>query len=253
MLKKLLAGIGIGAASVNLEIPQPRVPIGGTVSGTVKVRGGSVDQKIEQIYITLVLDSSYKHDDETRHLRQEIGTVKVSDGMLVKANSPEVSIPVQLRLPYSIPISKGRSKYYFITGLDIKSAVDPKDQDEIVVLPNTYMQMFFDAVRLLGFREKPFSGDYNGRFQAFEYRPTSFMAGKLDEIEVYLNATEFALNVVMQIDKKVRGFWGKIADDLDLDERHVGFAFNYREMQNPNKVAARIKEIIEDEYRKISF
>jgi len=251
LFKKLLAGIGIGAASIDFEISQPSVQIGGTVSGMVKITGGAVDQKIEQVYITLVLDYHYTHDGQVKSLRREIGTVKVSDGMLVKANSPEINIPVELHLPYNIPVSKGRNKYYFVTGLDIKNAVDPKDYDEIIVLPNTYMQMFFDALRMLGFREKPSSGDYNGRFQLFEYKPTGFMSRKLDEIEVYLNATENLLNVVMQIDKKTKGFWGMIADELDLDERHLGFSLNYTEMENSDKVASILREIIENEYRKI--
>jgi len=253
LFKKLLAGIGIGAAKVNLEIARRQVSLGESIEGVVKISGGSVDQQVEQINITLVLNSQYKHDDEFRNVRQEIGTVKVAEGMLIKADSPEVVIPVRLQLPYDIPISRGRTRYHFVTNLDIKNAVDPKDVDDIIILPNSYMQMVFDALSMLGFRDKPSSGDYNGRFQQFEYKPTRFMARELDELEMYLTASESELYIVMEIDKKTRGFLGKIADELDLDERHVSFTLPYSSMKSAEQVAATLKEIIENEYRKINF
>lgn len=252
MFKNLLAGLGIGAAKVNLEITHPQVALGEVIEGGVRISGGNVDQQVEQINITLVLESIYKHDDKYVNIRHEIGTLKVADSMLIKAGSPETVIPVRLQLPYDIPVSWGRTRYYFLTNLDIKNAVDPKDIDEVLVLPNTYMQRVFDALSMLGFRDKPSSGDYNGRFQQFEYKPTGFMARELDELELYFVAGERELCIVMEIDKKTRGFFGMIADELDLDERRVSYTIPYSDMQSVEQVAAIIKEIIEGEYRKIN-
>ncbi|OPX88290.1 MAG: Sporulation-control protein spo0M [Pelotomaculum sp. PtaB.Bin104] len=253
MFKNLLAGVGIGAARVDLEIQKRRIALGETIEGVVKIKGGNVDQQVDQINITLELASQYKHDHELRSVRQKIGTIKVSDGMLIKAGSPVLTIPVRLQLPYNIPVSMGRTRYYFVTNLDVKNAFDPKDIDEITVIPNAYMQMLFDAIKSLGFRDKPSSGDYNGRLQQFEYKPTRFMSKELDEIELYFRTSENDINIVIEIDKKSRGLLGKIADDLDLDERHVSFTLPYRSMQDAEQVAAKLKEIIESEYRKISF
>lgn len=252
-MKKFLVGMGIGSARVDFEIPQPRVELGGTLSGTVKIYGGSVDQQIEEVSITLVVTSQFVHGEQVRGLREEIGTIKVADRMLVRANSPEITLPVNFKLPYNIPISRGRTKYHFETSLEIKNAVDPKDVDAVIVLPNAYMQMVFEALYSLGFRDKPTSGDYNGRFQQFEYKPTRFMARQLDELEVCMEDYEDRLNIYMEIDKKTGGFLGKLADDLDLDERHVGFSFLYRDMGNAEQVALTLKEIIEREYSKIAY
>lgn len=253
LLKNLLAGIGIGAAKVNLEINNSRVALGETIDGVVKISSGSIDQKVEQININLELASEYKHDDKLRSVRQKIGTIKVSDGMLIKSNSPEIVIPVRLQLPYNIPISRGRTRYYFVTNLDIKNAIDPKDVDEITIIPNYYLQMLFDAINLLGLRDKPSSGDYNGRLQQFEYKPTTFMYRELDEIELYFRTSKDDITIFMEIDKKTRGLLGKIIDDLDLDERHVSFTFPYSAMQGAEQVAIKLKEIIESEYRKINI
>ncbi|WP_242653731.1 sporulation protein [Thermincola potens] len=250
MLKKLLASVGIGSAKVDLEIPNPQVELGGILEGVVKIKGGSVEQEIEKIYINLVLNSKYGSGDETKPVSRTVGTVKVTD-KLTLAPGQEKTIPVNFEIPLDIPISKGRTRYYLKTGLDIEQALDPTDLDDIKILPNKYMKMLFDAVSALGFREKHNSGDYNGRYQEFEYRPTSFMARELDEIELYPTAGEQELNVVIQIDKRNRGLFGSLLDDLDLDERYVRIRIPYSQMNDVTQVANFLRETIESEYRKI--
>jgi len=163
----------------------------------------------------------------------------------------EENFPVSFKIPVDMPISKGRTNYYLQTGLDIQSAIDPTDRDAITVVPNKYLKMFFEAVQNLGFREQHRTGDFNGRYQEFEYKPTSFMSRELDEIEVYPRATGNELVIAMQIDKKNKGLFGGLLDDLDLDERYVHFTIPYSQMQDTAQVAGMVKGIIEREYRKI--
>lgn len=253
MFKKILAGLGIDGAKVDFVIPQNQVELGGVIDGKVCVRGGAVDQEIEEITIALVVTSRYKHGDEARNIKQEIGSAKVANRMPVKANSPEVVIPVRFKLPYNIPFSTNTTKYHFETGLDIKNAVDATDIDEIIIRPHYPVQCILSALTGLGFRSKPHTGDYNGRFQQFEYTPTKFMKGKLDEIEMYLETSEDRVHIMLQIDKKTRGLFAKLADDLDLDERHVSFTLPYSQITSPEQVGTTLKDIIEREYNKIDW
>lgn len=250
MFKKLMASIGIGSAKVNLEVVNPRVELGGTIEGVVHIKGGSLEQEVEKIYINLVLASVHGSGDETKHINRTISTVTVADKMILQPEQ-EASIPVQFRIPLDMPISRGRTQYYLLTGLDIEQAIDPKDNDPITVLPNSYMKMLFDAIAVLGFQEKPRSGDYNGRYQEFEYRPTTFMARELDEIELYPTVKESELSVAMQIDKRNRGILGSFMENLDMDERYVHFRMLYSQMTNSSQVAEILRETIEREYRKI--
>lgn len=253
MFKKILAGLGIDAAKVNLEIDKNRVELGGDIRGELFICGGAVEQQVEEISIALVLTSQYKHEDQVRQVRKEIGNVKVADRMQIEANAPEIRMPVHFKLPYNIPITAGSTQYHLQTSLDIKNAIDPKDIDEIKVLPNEPLQRVFDALKLLGFRAKSRSGDFNGRFQQFEYIPTGFMKGKLDELEICMEAQENKVNIMMQVDKKSRGIFGKLIDDLDLDERHVIFSLSYSQMNSADQVASTLKDIIEEQYNNICF
>lgn len=45
MFKRMLASAGIGAAKVDLMLHQDFVNAGDTISGTVRIQGGRVDQR----------------------------------------------------------------------------------------------------------------------------------------------------------------------------------------------------------------
>lgn len=253
MINRILAGLGVGGARVNLVLDQPRVELGGTLTGTIKISSGSVDQHIEQIYINLLLRSAYITEDGEHCLEHTVGTLRAAEGLTVRAGAPEISLPVELQLPFNIPISYGKTAYYLQTGLDIKRAVDPKDLDPVTILPHPPLRLVLEALHHLGMWDKPASGSFNGRYQLFEYRPTTFLAGQLDELEVYITSAPDRLHMVMQIDKKIRGAFSKLVDDMDLDERHVGFTLFNRDLQSVPQVAEMLRDIIESEYRKIPF
>lgn len=251
MLKKFLAGLGIDGAKVNFEMDNDVVELGGVVSGKVYVSGGAVDQVITEITIALEVSSRYKAGDEIRQVHQEIASGIIASQLMVKANSPEISIPLQFKLPYNIPISTPYTKYQFRTNLDIPNALDAKDIDEITIRPNHYVQCLLDAIGLLGFRSKAESGSFNGKFQQFEYVPTKFLKGKLDELEVYFEVQEDRINIMLQIDKKVKGFFASTIDDLDLDERHVIFCLSKDQLGSREQTSEILAKIIQQEYEKI--
>ena len=251
MFKKIMASIGIGSASVDLEVGRPQVELGGVLEGVVKIKAGNVEQEVDKIYINLVLTSAYGSGDDTKHIKTKIASLKAADKLLLKPGQQE-SIPVSIKIPTNLPVSKGRTRYHLQTGLDIEQALDPTDRDDIKILPNKYLKMLFDAVDSLGFREKHRSGDYNGRYQEFEYKPTSLFARELDEIEIYPSVGEHELMVSIQIDKKNRGLLGGFLDDLDLDESYVKLSLPYSQMTGAAQVADLLRETIQKEYRKLS-
>ncbi|MBC2725428.1 sporulation protein [Desulfosporosinus sp.] len=251
MLKKFLAGLGIDGAKVNFVIDNEVVELGGVVSGNVYVSGGGVDQVIEEITIALEVSSRYKAGDHIRHVNQEIASGVIAKQLAVKANSPEFKIPIRFELPYNIPISTNNTKYQFRTNLDIPNAVDAKDIDTITIKPNQLVQCLLDAIGILGFRSKADSGSFNGKFQQFEFVPTRFLKGKLDELEVYFEAHEDRINVMLQIDKKVRGLFASAMDDLDLDERHVNFSLLKNQLVSREQTSEILASIIQQEYDKI--
>lgn len=251
MLKKILAGLGINGAKVNFEINHGVVELGGIVQGNIYVSGGETDQVISEILISLEVSSRFKAGEQTRHVHQEIAGGIVARQLMLKAHSPVMTIPVEFELPYNIPISTPSTKYQFKTNLDLPNAVDAKDIDEITIRPNRYVQCLLDALEILGLRSKAGSGAFNGRHQQFEYVPTKFLRGKLDELEVCFEVQADRVNIMLQIDKKIRGLFAGIMDDMDLDERYVSFVLPNGQLVSPEQTAETLARIIQQEYEKI--
>jgi sporulation-control protein len=211
-----------------------------------------IDQRVENVYVRLVLTSSFKKGDHMQNVTREFASASVVEGFEAKAGSRMQSIPVRFTIPEAIPVSANPTRYYLVTGLDIASAVDPKDTDSIEILPGTRQAVVMQAIeKQLGFRRQPRTGEYNGRFQEFEYRPGNFMLGKLDELEVVYQVERDGVRLFMQIDKKARGLFGMIAEEWDLDERHVSLFVPNAQIVTPAVTAEYIADFIEREYRRI--
>ena len=252
MFRKILASIGIGAARIDLALPKARFAAGEVLNGQLRIEGGMIDQKVDKVYLRLLLTSSFKKGDHMQSVTREFASASIAEGFEVKSGSGVQSFPVRFMIPEAIPVSAYATKYYLVTGLDIASAVDPKDTDGIEVLPGQRQAVVMLAIeKQLGFRRKPRTGEYNGRFQEFEYRPGSFMLGKLDELEVVYQVERDGIRLFMQIDKRARGLFGMIAEEWDLDERHVSLFVPNAQITTQVAVAEFIAEFIDREYRRI--
>jgi sporulation-control protein len=252
MFRKVLSSIGIGSAHVNLVLSKAKYAAGETIIGELIVAGGMLDQKVNEVYIKLLLTSRFRRDDRIQQVTKEFDHETVTAGFDAAAGNERQPIPVKYTLPENIPVSTSSTKYYLITGLDVSLAIDPKDSDQIEVLPGRRQAIVMQAIeKELGFRRKQHTGEFNGRVQEFEYYPTSFMRGSLDELEVVYLPQQEGVRLYLQIDKKSRGLIGMLASNWDLDERHVSVLIPNEQITTPGEVASRLKSIIESEYRKI--
>lgn len=227
---KMFASIGIGAAKVDTKLTTDTFKAGETVEGIVEIIGGNVEQKIDEIYLT-VFSTYIKEDDDQKYTKQaEIMKVKINEPFTISARETKV-IPFHFTLPYDTPVTIGASRVWIHTGLDIKGAIDPQDKDYIEVHPNTLMEKVLTSLHQLGFKlrqveneEAPLRLRKRLPFlQEFEFYPTSGkFNGKLDELEVvFLPINENELELLMEIDRKARGLTGLFAEAFDLDETLV--------------------------------
>ena len=252
LFRKVLTGIGIGSARVDLVLAKSKFAAGERITGELQIKGGILDQKVDQVYLKLVLTSSFRKDKQVQQVTREFDHETIAAGFEIAAGGQLQPLPVSYILPEDIPVSTFSTKYYLVTGLDVAMAVDPKDNDLIEVLPGRRQAIVMQAIeKELGFRRKQRTGEYNGRVQEFEYYPTSFMRGKLDELEVVYLPQRDGVSLYLQIDKKARGLIGLLASDWDLDERHVSVLIPNGQITAPAEVASRLADLLEREYRKI--
>lgn len=218
-MKKVLASIGIGNASVDTVLPSETVRPGETVDAQVHITGGDAEQEVGAIRFEL----------ETRFLTDEgyqdadIDRFTLAEGLTISPGQEEVR-DVTFDIPYETPVTLGNIQVWVETELDIEMAVDPEDKDYLDVRPTPRLQAVFDAMEALGFTlhsaecEADPYGRYTGgqRFvQEFEFRPTGGrFRGDFDEIELVAKPGPDELELFLEIDR--RG--GLLSEMTETDE-----------------------------------
>lgn len=203
MFKKLLNKIGIGTASVNLVLDADRARVGEDLVGSIMITGGSSETKVDAVNVNLIMKTK-QGDSEHEHHVAKIPVVKG----LVVGSGENLQFPIRFTLP-ALPQSSRYVTYSLHTELDIPGAVDKHDFDDFYVLPAQPVAVLQDALHHLGFEPKSDSGEMEGPYQKFEYKPTSgAYKGRLSELEVIFLLEEEGVRLYVELDHK-SGYFGK--------------------------------------------
>ncbi|GEB32982.1 MULTISPECIES: sporulation protein [Brevibacillus] len=256
MFKKLLASVGIGAAKVDTRLEEESLVPGDLVKGEVHLTGGDVAQEIDEIYMYVV--THYEREVNDNKVKEECTLVKyrLTERVYLQPKESKV-LPFAFPLPYETPLTMGRQPVYLRTGLDIKNAIDPGDSDFIEVRPHPLMTKVLDAVSSLGFQLYKVDCEYNRHLgksypfvQEFEFRPTGPYRSRLEELEAIFYLREGELEVLLELDKRARGFLGAFEEAFNLDERYVRFRLHDEDLNRPTHVIAdAIEQLIKKQLR----
>lgn len=251
IFKKMLASVGIGAAKVDARTEKDSFIPGELVKGEVYISGGDVAQEIDEIYMYVV--THYEKEYQDKKTKEECTLLKyrLSEKILLEPGA-KIVLPFSFPLPYQTPLTMGRQPVYLRTGLDIKNALDPGDSDFIEVRPHPLMEKVLDAIQSIGFQLYKVDCEYNrhlGRdypfVQEFEFRPIGPLRNRIEELEAifYLNAD--GMEVLLEVDKRARGFFGALEEAFNLDERYVRFRLYNADLSRPTiDLANEIERLI---------
>ncbi|RFU66438.1 sporulation protein SpoOM [Peribacillus saganii] len=251
LFNKMLASVGIGSAKVDTRLEKDRFYPGDYVKGVVEVQGGNIAQKIEEIHLKLATTYIREHDDKKIKQTAVFETFRLTAPFEVAPNMKK-EIPFQLRLPLDTPLTYGKTKVWISTGLDIKNAVDPTDEDFIHVQPDALLHSVLLSLTELGFKlknadceEAPHRLRRRYPFvQEFEFVPVSGpYRGRLDELElVFFRESENEVQVLLEVDRKARGLAGLFAQALEMDETKVRTVLSTSDISNmKNKLDSIIR------------
>lgn len=248
---RMLASIGIGSAKVDTRLENSRYQPGDEVRGAVFIQGGGIEQQIDGIYLHLLTQYVREQDDRRVTYTHAIAKYRVTGDVRVRANE-ELEIPFAITLPDYTPSTFDRVRVWIKTGLDIQNAVDPGDEDYIEVLPHPHAGVVLEAIESLGFRIRKVENEYAPRYgrgvpyiQEFEFAPGGNYYGRLDELEATFFPDGNGVEVLLEVDRRARGFMGFLEEAMDADERMHVVRLTAGELQRGSGyVASRLEEII---------
>ena len=230
IFNKVLASVGIGAATVDTKLESEQVTPGQDIQGIVEIQGGNVEQQINEIYLSINTQYVQETNDQKHHVTATIERIRLSSPFTISANERK-GIPFSFPLPSETPVTMGRTKVWVKTDLDIKNAIDPTDKDYLQVKPGPLLNGVLNSISSLGFRLREVECEkatyrLHGRLpfiQEFEFVPTSgAFRGRLDELElVFLPNSSTTADLHFQIDRKARGLGGFLAEAMEMDETNI--------------------------------
>ncbi|MDF2837968.1 MAG: SpoOM family protein [Paenibacillus sp.] len=253
LFNRMMASVGIGAAKVDTLLERTSYSPGEEVRGVVRIYGGSVEQQIEGIDLSIMTYYIKEVNDSKMQQNVELGKVRVSPPITMRANENR-EIGFSFYLAPNTPLSIGRTPVWIKTTADIRSAVDPTDNDRIEVTPTPAMNVVLQAIESLGFKLReaetvyaPRLGDSSPFVQEFEWVPYSgAYRGRLDELElVFLRNRGNELELLLQIDRRATNVFGMFAEAMDMDETFVKVVVRDSDlMQGAPYVASLINNVI---------
>ncbi len=237
MLKRIMASFGVGAAKVDLILERRQYRIGETVRGKAVIVGGGVDQAVSSLDVDVMLRFSVRGKEFSRAVQ----TVKVCRDILVKAKK-NIEFPFEHHLPADYPVSKGPVSYHLVTKMDIARAVDAGDADSLVVLPGREMEMVFEALDILGFKEKIGSGRIERYGQEFVYYPGADFDGRLKELSFKFLSRDGEIKLFMEL-----RLGGGLTGPWAAHHAELAMSSEMFKESAAGRIAGRIKEFIETE------
>ncbi|MFJ7936552.1 sporulation protein [Sporosarcina sp. NPDC096371] len=247
---KVLGSFGIGGAKVDTKLEKSEYTAGDMMTGKVEIYGGKIEQQIDSIYLT-VYTTYIRESNDKKYT--DVATVikhKINEPISIGPDETK-SIPFSMELPAETPITYGKTKVWVETGLAIKNAVDPEDRDYIDIRPTQLAARILGEVERLGFKLRKAECEQASRnmrhrypfVQEFEFVPTSgAFRGRLDELEVvFLSQTDQSAELLLQVDRKVRGLGSFLAEALEMDESHIRLSVTAQDLPNLDE---KLKKVI---------
>ncbi|GAA2385573.1 hypothetical protein Cme02nite_72480 [Catellatospora methionotrophica] len=220
VFKKMLAAFGVGGPSVDTVLATPVVQPGGTLSGTVHIRGGERDTLIEYVSVGLVTRVEVEGHDSEYDTTVEFHRVHLTGSFTLAAGAQQ-ALPFTVELPWETPVTRfyGTPLHGMTMGvrteLSVAKAVDKTDIDPVGVEPLPLQAAVMEAFTRLGFhftRADLERGRISGVhqtlpfYQEIEFHPSQAYAGRMRQLELTFVTSPQGMDVILEFDK--RGFMG---------------------------------------------
>jgi sporulation-control protein len=252
LFETVLASMGMGAAKIDLRLNREVVTTGEEVTGQIVVTGGSTEQKVEGLSVYFMLQSVHARNGNS--LTERVAMIDITHEEFMIQPNETINFPFSFICPSIIPSSSINTKYYFITNLEIKNAIDSHDRDYIKVLPNKQVEQFLTGFKQLGFKQdwEGLVTDEQGWSQLIQYHPSTYFYGVCNQIAVYFhhNQKQNRIEGVLQVGEHRTNDYSALIDMFHMDEKIRKFEINAEELSTEEKTKNRLELLVKQMLKK---
>lgn len=231
IFQSLKRTFNIGGCSIDIQPAAGPICQGGSVAGTVALRGGGYTQEARSLRIALV--EFWTERRGSGKSRRTVTVTHEQDAAVLAspfaiAADDACSLPFSLSLPIDARLSEPgeREGWRLTVEMDIPGAVDPSGSIDLRVGPCAAL---LELARLweevLRWREDPAkrSWDRHERSTSFRFLPPAELAGEFDYLEVActpLGGGDW--QAAMSFDLQEKGFLDRLKAIIDIDKAEAG-------------------------------
>lgn len=235
---KIKAAVGIGGAKIELKLDgEPSFDQGDNISGVLTLRGGKIEQKLNNLTIEVVQVIRYtdfeehveedafgntrSHVHEHDHERQEtLHTLELDGGRMISPEE-EREYPFEITLPPDIAVTSSDTHWKLVANADIPGAIDPMDVVKFEVIPSASIQAVNEVMTSeFGFDVDSF-GNEEDEGVWVDYIPTGRMKRLFDSVEISFYENDDELTLEMLLDLQERSFADVLSSMVGGDEKRV--------------------------------
>ena len=223
MLKKILASVGIGKASVDTILLDEQLRAGEPFRIEVVITGGEVEQELNGLEFAIMAEAKAEKsvgDDEIKYHKSLV--LQSWKPMLKQTIAPGETITRQFTLnlhpetPATRLFGQRIGKVWLQTGLDIKNGIDGSDQDPLTILPSPTQLAVLELIEQAGYRLYKTdieAGYIHARefashlpcYQEYEFKPESHSFFGARELEVSFVDNGEETGVLIEVDRAFLG------------------------------------------------
>ncbi|MEU6385980.1 sporulation protein [Streptomyces bauhiniae] len=226
VFKRLLGSLGVGGPTVDTVLDAGAVLPGGTLSGEVRLAGGTAAVDVDHITLELVARVEAEHEDGESEGSLVFERFTVGGGFRL-GEGERRAVRFDVPLPWETPVTELHGQPLGIvlgvrTELAVTGARDKGDLDPLAVRPLPVQEAVLEALGQLGFGFRSADLEY-GRiggtgqqlpfYQEIELTPAPQYAYGASEFELTFLARPGGMEVVVEADKR-GGFLGGGQDAL---------------------------------------
>ncbi len=252
MFDKFLSKVGIGAAKVDTILKNPALMRGEFLTGEIHMTGGKIAQEVKQVYLELYTNYHYEMANGEMSITSFVlHRLNIAESFTLEAGE-EAVWDFEIEVPLTTPVTMDSPNVWLRTGLDVAWSWDPKDNDVVQILADPATEHVLGAAEALGFVHTHESGEcfpmdnpFGVPFvQQFILRGSGKIGRHIEELSLLIGADGEGAEVLMEVDRRNRGFGGWVADGLDLDEHQMSFSLSHDQPFTPADLEGILQEAL---------